>query len=501
MIRQHELHQFITAISDTLAGPIMADLRSDGTKRMTGVLLMLLDRIASDLADGDAIAARNLETWAALEALSLGLKLTRPEAALPVREQFGARIGAVQQTLAEPARLEGFIRGLRSNNARTVRWLHDTSDLLLGVHSDIEASYAAQSERSVEKSEDRGPALRAALVAYLSARFAELPAEPVLEFAVVAGGFSKITALFTLPPNEILPERLVLRLDIENAITQAVLAEEYPVLERVYALGLPVPKPILFEPDAKYLGGAFVIMEQIVDAVVAGSPFYEDRRKTGANIGPEFGVEMARLAGRLHGATLEPRPDREVGLARERSIAVLAEEWRGMEKSPFSLQLDLGLAWMAAHRLPEDRPVSLMHGDFALHNVLTRDGRLVALLDWELARRGDPAEDMALIKMMNCGGIIAWDDFVREYLAAGGPAEAVDPHAVNYYAIVLYVQHGVNFARMRHHYLRGERKDLEAMICASHFQERINLYQAKALREALGGDAPGDLFAGVGEGS
>ena len=159
--------------------------------------------------------------------------------------------------------------------------------------------------------------------------------------------------------------------------------------------------------------------------------------------------------------------------------------WRTLEKPAFSLGLDLCLAWLAANPLPQDRPVTLIHGDFAPHNVLTRDGDIVALLDWELAKRGDPAEDLAQVKMLITGGIIGWDDFVAAYIAAGGPAVACDPLAIAYYAIIVFLQHGVNQTRLRNNYLNGTRRDIEAMICASHFQDRLILYQSKSLAEAL----------------
>jgi aminoglycoside phosphotransferase (APT) family kinase protein len=52
--------------------------------------------------------------------------------------------------------------------------------------------------------------------------------------------------------------------------------------------------------------------------------------------------------------------------------------------------------WLEEH-LPPDRVPSLMHGDFHLGNVLIspRDGRLCAVIDWELAAVGDARLDLA----------------------------------------------------------------------------------------------------------
>jgi aminoglycoside phosphotransferase (APT) family kinase protein len=83
-------------------------------------------------------------------------------------------------------------------------------------------------------------------------------------------------------------------------------------------------------------------------------------------------------------------------------------------------------AWLAA-RMPVERETVLLHGDYHLHNfVLAPDGRLRAVLDWELCSAGDPLADV--------GQMVAYwtelqspDGFFREPVAAadGFPDAAV----------------------------------------------------------------------------
>jgi aminoglycoside phosphotransferase (APT) family kinase protein len=56
------------------------------------------------------------------------------------------------------------------------------------------------------------------------------------------------------------------------------------------------------------------------------------------------------------------------------------------------------LAWMDAH-LPPEEPAALLHGDLLGQNILVDlvDGSPPALIDWEHARRGDPAYDLAIV--------------------------------------------------------------------------------------------------------
>jgi aminoglycoside phosphotransferase (APT) family kinase protein len=49
--------------------------------------------------------------------------------------------------------------------------------------------------------------------------------------------------------------------------------------------------------------------------------------------------------------------------------------------------------------LPEQSRVSIVHGDYRIDNVLFADGRLRAVLDWELATLGDPLADFSYLAM------------------------------------------------------------------------------------------------------
>lgn len=63
-----------------------------------------------------------------------------------------------------------------------------------------------------------------------------------------------------------------------------------------------------------------------------------------------------------------------------------------------------------------DAPTCFSHGDLAGENVLWRDGRVVAVLDWDLATHEDPAEDIASLAWWH-----GWD--VLEQLTDAATAE------------------------------------------------------------------------------
>lgn len=54
--------------------------------------------------------------------------------------------------------------------------------------------------------------------------------------------------------------------------------------------------------------------------------------------------------------------------------------------------------WQAARdAAPHDGPPQWLHGDLKAENLLARDGKLVAVIDWGLAAVGDPAVDLAVL--------------------------------------------------------------------------------------------------------
>ncbi len=75
--------------------------------------------------------------------------------------------------------------------------------------------------------------------------------------------------------------------------------------------------------------------------------------------------------------------------------------WQAMyaETGRADLLIDLALSWLSAHIPDPDGPVVLAHGDAGPGNFLFADGRMTALIDWELAHLGDPMEDLAWFSM------------------------------------------------------------------------------------------------------
>ncbi len=89
----------------------------------------------------------------------------------------------------------------------------------------------------------------------------------------------------------------------------------------------------------------------------------------------------------------------------------------------------LGINWLRRNKPPPPPDRALVHADFRNGNMLVHEGRLNAMLDWELAHVGDPMEDLAWIcvRMWRfgndhnpCGGFGSVEALRSGYEAAGG---------------------------------------------------------------------------------
>ncbi len=109
----------------------------------------------------------------------------------------------------------------------------------------------------------------------------------------------------------------------------------------------------------------------------------------------------------------------------------------------------------------------LVHGDFRMGNVLFDAGGMRAVLDWELAHIGDPAEDLAWVMVRSwrfgggqpVGGIGTREEFFAAYEAAGGAP--VDPAWVRFWEVFGNLRWGIICLSQARTYLDGHSTSVE----------------------------------------
>ena len=131
--------------------------------------------------------------------------------------------------------------------------------------------------------------------------------------------------------------------------------------------------------------------------------------------------------------------------------------------------------WLKTHAPVAER-ISLVHGDYRLGNFLFEDERITALLDWEMAHLGDPAEDIAWAyrSLWTPEIHLPIDGFVERYHARGGPT--IRPENLLFYRLFGEIKHAIisltaarSFADGRTNNLRMADRMTLALPCIKQF--------------------------------
>ena len=210
-------------------------------------------------------------------------------------------------------------------------------------------------------------------------------AATVLDFVPVEGGASNLT--FRVPLADAPFGAVALRLQRERGIFEPYdVAREAEVVRRLAASTVPVPRVVGVEADADVLGAPFAVLEW-VDAPHMGE----------AGAGGSFGAYAAMVA-RIHALDWRalgldflgvPASAAAATRAELELVAVRAARFPGADDPLLTRARDL-----LREAIPEDGRLALCQGDINVFNYLFRDREVVAVVDWEQARIGDPRSDV-----------------------------------------------------------------------------------------------------------
>jgi aminoglycoside phosphotransferase (APT) family kinase protein len=484
------LLRFLATISDTVANELKPDLQSGQAKKSADYLVQVLNRLVAQYRDADRVATGQLAAWQELQRqMPVATRAAAPASSVAAGplEQLQTELDAMQLQLSSAQNYAALCQALVLPASSQSLWLREAASATSRLWEALEQTVVDTPPRPKGATTTDDPELlRGKLNAYLGAHDASLPKDVIATLRIASGGSTKLTALLSLQANARLPQRLVLRQDIAGNMTGTLIRDEYPIVERLAALGVSVPQPVLLETDATVLGGAFMLMTEIADAAPAGTYFARDRALQPFMIGPQFARDAAAELARLHRLTAVTVANAEATAAAQRAGVVKAfERWKTSPKPPQSLGVDLGFAWLMSHPLAADRPRCLIHGDYGVHNMMAREGRLAGVLDWELAQEDDPAIDLAECRMLMCEDTLPWEEFAAAYVQAGGDPRACQRDAVDYYCVWMFsVKFGMMLSEARNYYISGMRTDSLTASAASHSMDRILQYLARALQLA-----------------
>jgi aminoglycoside phosphotransferase (APT) family kinase protein len=223
--------------------------------------------------------------------------------------------------------------------------------------------------------------LAAQLAAVLTQRWGQPVA--VEQLHRLSGGASRETWSFTARAGSE-ATRLILRRDPPGVPTERSMAHEAQVLAAAARAGVPVPRLFAHGDGSDGLDSNYMLVAHL-DGETIPRRLLRDERLADARKG--LTAELGRVLARIHSIPLAELPE----LAGGDALATLrATHEQFGEPRP---ALELAFRWLAENR-PERPAERLVHGDFRNGNLIIGPEGLVAVLDWELAHRGDPVQDL-----------------------------------------------------------------------------------------------------------
>jgi len=236
--------------------------------------------------------------------------------------------------------------------------------------------------------------LEGQIATYLAHRMPDARSIVVDELSRIYGGSSQETFRFHATS---IDRRLILRRDATAGLVVAERDLEYNVYRALVGQGVPIPGVHFLELDAKWLERPFFIMDMCPGK--PGSPFVstDPYDGHGDTIGQQYWSILGQLAAIDH---------RSVGLESLRNGDAVNGFWRH-ELDWWEAILDENealiepavrgaLRWLRRNPPPEPAKPAIIHGDYRSGNFLfTNDGKISAILDWEMCHVGDPLEDVA----------------------------------------------------------------------------------------------------------
>jgi aminoglycoside phosphotransferase (APT) family kinase protein len=234
--------------------------------------------------------------------------------------------------------------------------------------------------------------------AYLRERLSR-PSLRVEHAAQIPGGASRDTWSFDISWNEgggQHEESLVFRLDPAASVLESGRHVEYEVYRAVASTReIPVPEVLFLEDDIEALGQTFFVMRK-----VSGSSSLPDLQSEAlADQRPAIADHWMRI-----GASIATLDWESLGLGKILAVPTLETTWEveldKWEKVVIDHELEVrptmhaALRWLRRNPPAPAQRISLVHADFRSGNYLYEDGRITAMLDWEMAHLGDPIEDL-----------------------------------------------------------------------------------------------------------
>jgi len=193
------------------------------------------------------------------------------------------------------------------------------------------------------------------------------------------------------------------------------MAREHKVVSALGPTAVPVAPVLGLCQDESVNGAPFYVMEFVEGPILRGLaeaevfPDEGDRRA--------IGERVADTLVAIHAVDPDAAGLGDLGRKQD-YVARQLRRWQGQWEKSKTRELAAidDVHERLAARIPEQGPATIVHGDYRLDNmILSPQGEVAAVVDWELCTLGDPLADLGLL-------MVYWPDSGADMIALGQPA-------------------------------------------------------------------------------
>jgi aminoglycoside phosphotransferase (APT) family kinase protein len=277
----------------------------------------------------------------------------------------------------------------------------------------------------------------------------------VAELRRLSGGASRETFAFELGSAR---RGCILQRTRAGSVGSLPMSAEADLLGAARSAGVPVPGVLASgSGDDPAPAGGWMVVDRVEGETIARRILRDDTHGPARH---RLVADCGRALAAVHRIDLDAVPELPGGDPLSQ-LRLLVDAMG--EPHP---ALELGFRWLEAHR-PAPAGLSVVHGDFRLGNLVVGPDGLRAVLDWELAHRGDPLEDLAWLCVRAwrfghpapVGGLGTREELFAAYESAGG--RPVDPEAVAWWEALGCLRWGAICLLQSHAHLSGASRSVE----------------------------------------
>jgi len=196
----------------------------------------------------------------------------------------------------------------------------------------------------------------------------------------------------------------IVRVKPPGGLLDTDLVAEYAIYDGLQDSGVAIPRVYFLDgADDTPFGGPYFVMGRVNGRAantfrVSDRQWLEENWRDSRSIATDVAANLATLHGvdAEHLADAIPRLGYDEVVARWQAVY----EEKHITRDPITEE---AFVWLA-ERVPADTWTGLVHGDYRVGNALVEDGRVTAVLDWELAYIGDVRFDLGYLALDRVAG-------------------------------------------------------------------------------------------------